>query len=139
MLQVAACSINQAWSAAQVSTHSLADSIARAPLRPPLYSTLMAVSAAERTSLKTSLHAVRLLNLSSAQCFMTPIQYRCASTLNMTRVSHGGGVLGRQRPESTAKCLHLHDLAERRGVYANKQCPQGVEELQRLTLSLGLR
>ena len=41
-----------------VSTHSLAASIASAPLKPPLYSTLMAVSGSERTSLKASLHAV---------------------------------------------------------------------------------
>ena len=42
----------------QVCTHSLAASIASAPLKPPLYSTLMAVSGSERTSLKAPLHAV---------------------------------------------------------------------------------
>lgn len=47
----------------QVCAHSLAASIASAPLKPPLYSTLMAVSGSERTSLRASLHAVLFLRL----------------------------------------------------------------------------
>ncbi len=45
----------------QVNTHSLAANIARTPVRPQLYSMLMAVSAAERMSMKASLHTLSSL------------------------------------------------------------------------------